>query len=99
MAGEDSEPEKCVQNWWEHILRSEKYNFDENSGVQKVQNWINCRNPRNSEWTSQPSPPKTFITNPWECLCVDLIGLYTLKGKDSLQIDFMALNMIDPASS
>jgi hypothetical protein len=32
-------------------------------------------------------------------LCVDLIGPYTLKGKDNLQIDFMALTMIDPASS
>jgi hypothetical protein len=44
-------------------------------------------------------PPKTVITYPWECLCVDLIGPYTLKGKDSLQIDFMALTIIDPASS
>ncbi len=44
-------------------------------------------------------PPKTGYTIPWECLCVDLIGPYTLKGKDNLQIDFMALTMIDPASS
>ncbi len=41
---------------------------------------------------------KTLISNPWECLCVGLIGPYTLKGKDNLQIDFMALTMIDPAS-
>ena len=40
-----------------------------------------------------------MISNPWECLCVNLVGPYTLKGKDSLQIDFMALTMIDPASS
>jgi hypothetical protein len=44
-------------------------------------------------------PPKTVYTIPWECLCVDLIGPYTLKGKDNLQVDFMALTMIDPASS
>ena len=44
-------------------------------------------------------PPKTVYTIPWECLCVDLIGPYTLKGKDNLQIDFMALTMINPASS
>ncbi len=43
--------------------------------------------------------PKTVYTIPWECLCVDLIGPYTLKGKDNLQIDFMALTMINPASS
>jgi hypothetical protein len=44
-------------------------------------------------------PPKTVRIIPWECLCVDLIGPYTLKGKDDLQIDFMALTMIKPASS
>jgi hypothetical protein len=43
--------------------------------------------------------PKTVITNPVECLCVDLIGPYTLKGKHNSQIDFMALAMINPASS
>ncbi len=30
---------------------------------------------------------------------VYLIGPYTLKGKDNLQIDFMALTMINTASS
>ncbi len=45
-------------------------------------------------------PPKTVIRkNSWECLCVDLIGPYTLKGKDNSQIDFMALTMINPALS
>ncbi len=36
---------------------------------------------------------------PWKALCVDLIGPYTLKGKDGLSIDFMCLTMIDPATS
>jgi hypothetical protein len=44
-------------------------------------------------------PPKTIYTIPWECLCVDLIGPYTFKGKDNLQTNFMALTMIDPAFS
>jgi hypothetical protein len=44
-------------------------------------------------------PPKTLIANPWEFLCVDLIGPYTFKSKDNLQIDFVALTMIEPASS
>jgi hypothetical protein len=39
------------------------------------------------------------ITNPWEALCVDLIGPYTRKGRDGTEIDFMCLTMIDPASS
>jgi hypothetical protein len=42
---------------------------------------------------------KLVISTPWECSCGYLIGTYTLKGKDGLQIDFMALTMIDPASS
>jgi hypothetical protein len=44
-------------------------------------------------------PQKIVHTIPWECLCVDLIGPYTLKGKDNSQIDFMVLTMINPASS
>ena len=44
-------------------------------------------------------PSKIVICIPWEALCVDLIGPYTLKGKDGSSIDFMALTMIDLASS
>ena len=44
-------------------------------------------------------PAKLVTSTPWECLCVDLIGPYVIKGKDGSQIDFMALTMIDPASS
>jgi hypothetical protein len=43
--------------------------------------------------------PKTVYTIPWECLSVDLIGPYTLKCKDNPQRDFMALTMINLASS
>ncbi len=43
--------------------------------------------------------PKTVYAIPLECLCVNLIGPYTLKGKDNSQIDFMALTMINPTSS
>jgi hypothetical protein len=44
-------------------------------------------------------PSKILRSTPWEAICVNLIGPYTLKGKDGLSIDFMALTMIDPASS
>jgi hypothetical protein len=44
-------------------------------------------------------PPKLAITTPWKALCVDLIGPYTLKGKDGSSIDFMCLVMIDPTTS
>jgi hypothetical protein len=39
------------------------------------------------------------MSSSWEALCVNLVGPYTLKGKDGLSIDFMTLTMIDPASS
>ena len=42
---------------------------------------------------------KIVISTPWEALCVDLVGPYTLKGKDGSSIVFMALTIIDPASS
>ena len=41
---------------------------------------------------------KFFIERPLEALCVDLIGPYTLKGKDKTVIDFVCLTMIDPAT-
>ena len=42
---------------------------------------------------------KIVISTPWEAICVDLVGPYTLKGLDGSKIDFMALTMINPASS
>jgi hypothetical protein len=39
------------------------------------------------------------MSTPWEDLCVDLVSPYTLNGKDGSSIDFIALTMIDPASS
>eukprot|EP00804_Cyclotella_cryptica_P021709 CCRYP_012872-RA/>CCRYP_012872-RA protein AED:0.37 eAED:0.53 QI:0/0/0/1/0/0/2/0/205 len=44
-------------------------------------------------------PTKLILLNPWEVLCVDIIGPYTLKGKDGTEIDFMCVTMLDPATS
>ncbi len=44
-------------------------------------------------------PHKTVITIPWRALCANLIGPYTLKSKKSTVMDFMALTMINPATS
>jgi hypothetical protein len=43
-------------------------------------------------------PSKLVIPTLWRVLCVDLVGPYTLKGKDSSSIDFMCLTMINPAT-
>jgi hypothetical protein len=36
---------------------------------------------------------------PWQALCVDLIGPYTLRSKDRTSIDFMCITMNNPATS
>ncbi len=43
--------------------------------------------------------PKLVKMTPWRALCVDLVGPYTLKGKDGSSIDFMCLTMMNPATS
>ena len=43
-------------------------------------------------------PPKIAEVTPWKSVCVDLIGPYTIKGKDGTILDFMCLTMIDPAT-
>eukprot|EP00804_Cyclotella_cryptica_P028148 CCRYP_011006-RA/>CCRYP_011006-RA protein AED:0.40 eAED:0.39 QI:0/0/0/1/0/0/2/0/126 len=42
---------------------------------------------------------KLVVLDPWEALCVDLIGPYTLKGKDGTENDFIRVTMIDPVTS
>ncbi len=44
-------------------------------------------------------PQKLVVTKPWNTLCVDLIGPYTVKDKDSTVVNFMCITMIDPANS
>ncbi len=44
-------------------------------------------------------PAKTAETVPWKCVCTNLVGPYTLKGKYGSVLDFMCLTMIDPATA
>ena len=43
-------------------------------------------------------PPKIADQVPWQKVCVDLIGPYTIKGLDGKIMDFMCLTIIDPAT-
>ena len=44
-------------------------------------------------------PPKSAEITPWETLCVDLIGPYTIKRKGKQKpIQLWAMTMIDPAT-
>ena len=44
-------------------------------------------------------PPKIAVVTPWNQVCVDLIGPYTIKAKDKTIMNFMCLTMIDPTTS
>ena len=57
---------------------------------------VNTR--KKQKYGKLPLPPKLAVDKPWDTLCVDLIGPYTLKGKDGSELDFMCLTMIDPDS-
>ncbi len=69
----------------------------------RIQSYVkSCRSCQVNKRHSQKYghvPPKLVIMTPWEALCVDLLGPYTLNGKDGSSIDFMCLTMIDPATS
>ena len=84
----------------EETLRAVMYWNDMRSTIRKhVKNCRSCQINKRKKLKYGKLPTKFVITNPWESLCVDLIGPYTLRGKDGTEIDFMCLTMIDPASS
>jgi hypothetical protein len=41
-------------------------------------------------------PPKTAETQPWQTLCVNLIGPYTIRRRGKKTLTLRALTMIDP---
>jgi hypothetical protein len=43
-------------------------------------------------------PPKVAEATPWDVLCVDLIGLYTIKRRGKKNLILWCVTMIDPAT-
>ena len=43
-------------------------------------------------------PEKEFSDNPWDTVCVDLIGPYSITTKDGKELSLLALTMCDPAT-
>eukprot|EP00956_Cyclotella_meneghiniana_P011825 scaffold16629_cov44-Cyclotella_meneghiniana.AAC.2 len=64
-----------------------------------VKNCKKCRVNKRRQKKYGKLPSKQVVTKPWHTLCVDLIGPYTVEGKDGTEVDFMCLTMIDPATS
>jgi hypothetical protein len=84
----------------EETMRSMMYWKGMRTTIQKhVKSCRSCQvNKRHSQKYGH-LPLKLVIMTPWKALCVDLIGPYTLKGKDGSSIDFMCLTMINPVTS
>ena len=57
-----------------------------------------CQKNKHTHTKYSKLPEKLCIIEPWHTLCVDLIGPYTLKGKDGSELDFMCLTMMDAAT-
>ena len=71
-------------------LRAAMYWTGMQNTVQKyVKNCHECQVNKRQKHKYGKLPTKLVIRNPWEVLCVDLIGPYTLKGKDKTEIYFM----------
>jgi hypothetical protein len=87
----------CVVKWYHHYLQHPGQTCLEEM-MNAAMYWKGMRTtiwsltkPCRSCWTNKTQshkyghfPPKTFISNPWECLCVNLIGLYTDPGQLAL---------------
>jgi hypothetical protein len=65
---------------------------------QYVKQCKTCQVNKRAKYNYGKLSPKLVLSTPWEALCVDLIGPYTIKGKDGSVIDFMCLTMIDPVT-
>ena len=53
--------------------------------------------PRKVKYSHLPAKEADF--NPWDVLCIDLIGPYTFKQPNNQTQTLWALTMIDPATS
>ena len=80
----------CLSMYWRGLCKTVQSHFKKFHSCQVKK----CKNHKYGKL-----PAKLAIATPWEVLCVNLIGPYTLKGTDKTVIDFMYITMIDPATS
>jgi hypothetical protein len=85
--------------WYQHYLQHPGSSRMQRTVRAYVKNCKKCQVNTRRQKQYGKLPPKQVITKPWHTLCVDLIGPYTIKGKDGTVIDFMCLTLIDPATS
>lgn len=83
----------------ENTLRSTMYWRDMSTQIRKLcRTCDRCQLAKKRKVRYGHLPAKQADYNPWETVCVDLIGPYTIRGEDGSCMDFMCMTMIDPAS-
>ena len=100
-----------IINWYHHYLQHPGENRLEETIVsvmywpgmraqirRHVKSCERCQKGKRRKRKYGKLPPKIATTVPWKSVSVDLIGPYTVKGKDGTILDFMCLTMIDPAT-
>ncbi len=81
-------------------MRSVMYWKGRHTTIQRyIKSWRSCQVNKWHILKYGHVPPKLDIMTPWIALCLDLVGPYTVKGKDGSSIDFMCHTMINLATS
>jgi hypothetical protein len=99
-------------SWYHYYLQHSGHScLKETMGSMMYRKWMcntirkyvkSCRSCQKNKRHSQKLghvPSTLVIMTTWKALCVNLIGPYTLTGKNGSSIDFICLTMIDPATS
>lgn len=107
----DKDMQRRILDWYHHYLqhpgsrrlyetlRSVMYWYRMKDQVERhVKTCLQCQKGKHKSHKYGHLPAKIAETVPWNSVCVDLIGPYTIKSKDGTILDFMCLTMIDPAT-
>ena len=79
------------ETWTEHILRQHFEWRGLHTTVHDVCNKCpTCQRAKTTNQKYGKLPPKQAETNPWDTLCVDLIGQYTIPQKGKTRLNFGA---------
>ena len=57
-----------------------------------------CQRSKSSKYRYGKVPRKIAVVVPWQVLCVDCIGPYTIEDADGNLVEFMCVTMVDPAT-
>ena len=87
------------ENQTEHTLRQHFYWKGFRTTVCDVcKKCPTCQRAKTNNQKYGNLPPKQAETNPWDTLCVDLIGPYTIPQKVKIPLKLWCLTIIDPAT-